>query len=166
MKETIEEIWKLGQLGKNPLENRRLRLAINTSNSWASIYNDLSHSGILPYFDAHLSDEVLRVYHGFDGECLKKPAPISLALLLDFIGSEEEYTLHVGDTRNDLCASQKIVRLNPTKPKKVITVGACYGYEGRSTLEQGVKLPTAEQVYFDHLIDRPQELVEIVKSYY
>lgn len=165
MKETIEEIWKLGQLGSNPLQNRRLRLAINTSNSWASIYRDLQESGVLPYFDAHITEEVLRAYHGVDGDCMKKPAAISLALLLGLISSEEEYTLHVGDTRNDLHASQKVVRLNPAKPKKVITVGACYGYEGRDTLEKGVELPGREQVHFDHLIDHPRELVNIVRGY-
>ena len=164
VKETIEEIWSLGQLGKDPLRNRRLRLAINTSNSWKSIYNDLLKGGILPYFDAHITEETLRAYHGIDGDCMKKPASVSLTFLLGLIGSEGEYTLHVGDTRNDLHASQKIIRLNPQKPESVITVGACYGYEGRVTLEQGVQLPSGETVHFNHLIDTPKELVEIVKN--
>ncbi len=164
IKETIEEIWTLGHLGKDPLQNRRLRLAINTSNSWKSIYNDLLKGGILPYFDAHITEEILRVYHGLDGDCMKKPASISLALMLGLLGSNGEYALHVGDTRNDLHASQKIIRLNPQHPEKVITVGACYGYEGRATLERGVQLSSGT-VYFDHLIDQPKELVDIVKGY-
>ncbi|MBI2667081.1 HAD family hydrolase, partial [Candidatus Woesearchaeota archaeon] len=155
VKETIEEIWALGHLGKNPLRNRRLRLAINTSNSWKSIYKDLSDGEILPYFDAHITEETLLAYHGLEGDCMKKPAAVSLTFLLGRIGSEGKYTLHVGDTRNDLHASQKIIRLNPQKPESVITVGACYGYEGRATLEQGVELPSGERVHFNHLIDKP-----------
>lgn len=34
VKETVEELWKLGQLGKDISRNRRLRLGINTTNSW------------------------------------------------------------------------------------------------------------------------------------
>ncbi len=147
------------------MRNRRLRLAINTSNSWTSVYKDLQKGGILPYFDAHITEETLRAVHGSDGDCMKKPATVSLALLLDLIDSEGEYTIHVGDTRSDLRASQKIVRLNPSKPERLITVGACYGYEGRTILEQGTELPSGEKVYFDHLIDTPRELVEIVSSY-
>ncbi len=165
MAETIREIWELGALGKDPLQNRRLRLAINTNNSWATVYSELSRSGIISYFDAHITEEVLRAYHGLEGDCMKKPASISLALLLGLLNSEEEYTLHVGDTRNDLRASQKIVRLNPRRPEKVITVGACYGYEGRAMLEKGVDISPTERAYFDHLIDQPRELVGIVKSY-
>lgn len=165
MKETVEEIWTLGQLGEDSFRNRRVRLAINSSNSWKSIRSDLQKGGIRQYFDAQVTEEVLRAHHGIDGDCMKKPAAVSLALALDLLGSEAKYTLHVGDTRSDLQASQRVVRLNPQLPERVITVGACYGYEGRATLEQGVELPSGERVHFNHLIDSPKELVDIVKGY-
>ncbi len=164
--DTVREIWSLGSLKKNPLQNRRLRLGINTSNSWATVQRELSRSGILPFFDAQVSEEVLRAYHGLESHCLKKPASISLALAVSLLGSEEKYTLHVGDTRDDLRASQNVVRLNPQESQTLLTVGACYGYEGRILLEQGVEISPNRRVYFNHLIEQPRELVEIVKEYW
>lgn len=164
MKETIEKIWMLGSLAKEYHKNRRLRLGINTTNSWKSIYADLKHGGILPYFDCFITEEVLRQYQGMgNSEPLQKPSTISLALLLETIDSKGASTLHVGDTRNDLRASQKVMRLNPAHPETLITVGACYGYEGRARLEQGVETPEGK-VYFDYLIDTPQELTKIVEE--
>ncbi len=164
VRETIEAIWKIGALNADPRRNRRLRLGINTTNSWASIYNDLTRGGIADYIDGIITTEFLVRYHGNgDGESIKKPSTISLALLLGLLDCEGASTLHVGDTRNDLRASQKVMRLNPLKPETLITVGACYGYEGRKTLEQGVET-THGRVNFDYLIDAPNELVEIVRG--
>ncbi|HLD00467.1 MAG TPA: hypothetical protein VJC39_01865 [Candidatus Nanoarchaeia archaeon] len=165
MKNTIETIWKLGQLGKDPLRNRRLRLGLNTNNSWGSIYKDLVSGEIIQYFDAHITEEVLRAYHGAgDGNSLKKPARVSLALALGLLDSCGDQTLHVGDTLNDLKASRKVIRLNPQFPENILTVGACYGYEGRERLGQGIVTADRERVNFDYLIDKPKELVDIVKE--
>lgn len=164
IKETIEHIWRQGALGRDPKHNRRLRLAINTTNSWKSICNDIKSAGILPFFDAFVTEEVLRNYHGAnDPDPLKKPSTISIALTLGIIDSEGAYTLHVGDTRNDLRASHKVMRLNPNRPETLITCGACYGYEGRGILEQGAETQNGT-VYFDFLIDKPEELTDIVSK--
>lgn len=164
IKKTIKEIWKMGSLTKNVNRNRRLRLGINTTNSWKSIYKDIERGGILPYFDCFITEEILRKYHGADNpDPLKKPSTISLALILGLIDSEGAYTLHVGDTLNDLRASQKVMRLNPMKPETLITVGACYGYEGRKVLEKGIQ-SVEGHFKFDYLIDKPSELVTIVKT--
>jgi len=164
MKETIEEIWKLGALTKDVSRNRRLRLGINTTNSWGSIYRDLDKGGILPYFDCFIAEEVLSRYHGADnGDAIKKPSSISLNLSLELLSSSGGRVLHVGDTLNDLRASHKVLRLNPLREEDIITVGACYGYEGREILEKGVK--TRENVVnFDYLVDQPKELVDVVKE--
>lgn len=163
MKETIEKIWEMGQLSKDPFRNRRLRLGINTTNSWSSIYGDLAAADVIKYFDSRITEEILRCFQGAgDCEPLKKPATISLALAIGLIDSETDLTLHVGDTLNDLSASQKVMILNPMNPKNLITVGACYGYEGRKKLEQGVE-KDGVLVKFDYLIDEPSELIKIVE---
>src|SRR3989344_1586469 len=103
MKETIEQIWRMGALNQSHQRNRRLRLGINTTNSWRSIHNDLKQGGILPYFDGFITEETLRDYHGAGNpEPIKKPSTISLSLLLGLLDSTGAYTLHIGDTRNDL----------------------------------------------------------------
>lgn len=164
MKETIEEIWKLGALTKDPARNSRLRLGINTTNSWRSIYRDLEKGGILPYFDCFITEEVLSRYHGAGNpDAIKKPSSISLNLSLEVLGSSGARVLHVGDTLNDLRASHKVLRLNPLREENIITVGACYGYEGRENLAKGLETKDGV-VKFDYLIDEPKELVAIVQE--
>ena len=94
---------------------------------------------------------------------MKKPSTVSLTLMLGLINCEGSRTLHVGDTLNDLSASQKVMRLNPMNPETLITVGACYGYEGRERLEQGVE-KDGTLIKFDYLIDEPKELIKIVET--
>ncbi len=164
MKETIEKIWEMGQLTKNPQMNRRLRLGINTTNSWGSIYRDLAKADVIKYFDSRITEENLRQFSGVgDCEPLKKPSTVSLAMILGLIDSDGGKTLHIGDTLNDLRSSQKVMVLNPMNPETLITVGACYGYEGREKLEQGVE-KDGTVVKFDYLIDEPKELVKIVEN--
>jgi len=164
MKKTIKEIWKLGCLGKDTRANRRMRLGINTTNTWKNCYRDLEKNGLLQYFDCFITEEVLNMYYGDNnGDALKKPSTISVSLMLAQLGSVGAQTLHIGDTLNDLRASNKVVRLNPLNPESVITVGACYGYEGRPTLENGVEI-AGEKVHFDYLIDKPVELIGIVEE--
>jgi hypothetical protein len=62
-----------------------------------------------------------------------------------------------------LKASQKVLRLNPLHLDKLITVGACYGFEGRERLEKGVEL-MGEIINFDYLVDKPVELIQIVEE--
>ncbi len=164
VKKTIKTIWELGRLGTSPDSNRRLRLGINTTNSWTSIRKDLEKGGILKYFDAYVTEEVLRAYQG-NGmpDPLKKPSPISLALMLGLLDSSGSVALHWGDTLNDLRSSQKIIRLNPANPEKVKTIGACYGYEKREILERGVEVG-GKIVTFDYLVDSPEEVIDIVRS--
>src|SRR3989338_6720071 len=164
MKETITQIWEMGQLNQQTTRNRRLGLGINTTNSWRSIYGDLERAGVLPYFDCFVTEEILREYQGAgNGDALKKPSKVSLALALGLMDCNGAQTLHIGDTLNDLRASQKIIRLRPQKPETVITVGACYGYEGWEVLERGVETASG-RCTFDYLIDQPQELIAIVQK--
>lgn len=166
IKETVEEIWKLGHLSKDYKRNKRLRLGINTTNTWKSVYSDLNKSGLIHCFDSFITEEVLRDYHGAGApNSIKKPSKISLALALGLIDSEGEYTIHVGDTLNDLSASQKVVRLNPLHPETLITVGVGWGYEGKENLEKGIEIPGEGKAYFNHIIEKPSELVNIVKKY-
>ncbi len=166
IKESIEEIWKLGHLSSDYKRNKRLRLGINTTNTWKSVYSDLSKGGIIHCFDSFITEEVLRSYHGAENpNSIKKPSKISLALALGLIDSEGQYTIHVGDTLNDLAASQKVMRLNPSHPETLITVGVGWGYEGKEKLEEGLEIPGEGNIYFNHIIEKPSELVNIVKKY-
>jgi len=162
-KETVQKIWEIGHLNENPSRNKRLRMSINTTSSWDTVSYDLKRAGILPYFDCFVTEEVLRTYHGSNNSsAIHKPSKISLALTLGLIDSEGEFVMHVGDTLNDLAASQKVVRLNPMRPETLITVGAGWGYEGREKLEQGVKVDGLGTVHFNHIVDRPERLVGLV----
>jgi len=162
--ETIKEIWRMGSLNDRPGRWTRTRLGINTSNSWESISHDLRNAGLLEYFDTIVTEEVLRNFHGTDSQSIIKPSTIPIGIMLGLLNTSGSYTLHVGDTLNDLRCSQKVLRLNPMRPESLITIGACYGYEGRTILEQGVELGTTT-VKFNHLIDKPQELIPIVQEY-
>jgi phosphoglycolate phosphatase-like HAD superfamily hydrolase len=166
MKDTILKIWELGHLTKDPLRNRRLRLAINTTNTWKSIYSSLKSEGVLHCFDGFITEEVLRAYHGAgQPDSIKKPSKISLAMVLGLIDSEGDTTLHIGDTLHDLAASQKVVLLNPQRPETLLTVGAAWGYEGRSKLEEGVEVANGTRAYFNYIIDSPEQLIPIVEKH-
>lgn len=166
MKEAVIEIWEAGSLNLDSGRNKGLRLGINTSNVWKPVFKDLKNAGILNYFDSYVSEEILKQYHGNGHSSgIKKPSKISLALALGLIDSPGDRVLHVGDTLNDLAASQKVMRLNPEHPETLITVGVDWGYSGRSALEKGVNVEGQGTVYFDHIINKPKELVEITKKY-
>jgi len=165
VKETILKIWEMGHLTNDPKNNRRLRLAINTTNTWDSIYKELLKEGVLHCFDSFVTEEVLRDYQGAgNSNGIIKPSKISLALTLGLIDSVGESVLHIGDTLNDLAASYKVIRLNPSRPETLITVGAAWGYEGRKKLEQGVRVKYDGIIHFNYIIDRPEELVGIVEG--
>ncbi|MDP3639964.1 MAG: hypothetical protein Q8R53_02050, partial [Nanoarchaeota archaeon] len=165
VEETVKKIWERGSIkGTDPLNCRRVRLGINSSNTYKGIVQELQ--SILPYFDTVMTSDFLRRYHGTGkGGILTKPATISLALLLDLLQSEGKATIHVGDTLDDLAASQNIVRHEPIPhTETLITVGACYGYQGRERLEKGVETVNG-RVHFDYLIDAPKDLIPIVEEH-
>ena len=165
MRKAILDIWQSGHLRHDSPSNRRVRLAINTTNSWDSIYGELVNEGVIHCIDAYVSNETLRDYHGAGGQNgITKPSKISLAIILGLIDSEGGSTLHVGDTLNDLAASHKVVRLNPSRPETLITVGVSWGYEGRERLEKGVSIPDGGTIHFNYIIDRPEELLPIVRK--
>ena len=166
MKNALKEIWEIGGLNSDYRKTRRLRLGINTTNTWSSVYKDLNKTGVMQFFDSFITEEVLREFQGAGNpDAIKKPSKISLALALGLINSEGEYTMHVGDTLNDLAASQKITRLNPLHPETLITVGVSWGYEGKANLEKGVEVPGEGRVYFNHIVNTPSEIVQLVKKY-
>lgn len=166
VEQAVRDIWKLGHLTSDPQRNRRLRLAINTTNTWGSIHQELRSARILHCFDCFVTDETLRQYYGSAANgTISKPSTISLALTLGLIDSPGEAVLHIGDTRNDLVASQKIMRLNPQQPETLLTVGCTWGYEGRKELEKGVEVPGEGTVHFNRLVDEPSQLVGIVRDF-
>ena len=161
----IKEIWELGSLGDDPLVNRRIRLAVNTTNSWGSTRVDLLQGGILSYIDAMVTYDTLNLFQGAGNPgAVLKPSPVSLALTLDLLdlpyGSE---VLHIGDTLGDLKASCNIIRMGSPQPEGLITVGACWGFEGREVLEKGVEKDYGA-LRFNYLADKPEELVQIVRE--
>ena len=165
IKDAIVKIWEMGHLSQNPERNRRLRLSINTTNTWQSIYQDLARGGILGCFDCYVTDEVLRAYHGAgQATALYKPSRVSLALTLGLIDSSGDSVMHVGDSLSDLAASQKVFTLNPSRPETLTTVGVAWGYEGREKLEKGVKIADGTTAHFNYIIDKPEELVGIVEG--
>ncbi len=166
MKNALKEIWEIGGLNSDPKRTRRLRLGINTTNTWSSVYKDLNKNEVVQFFDSFITEEVLREFQGAGNpDSIKKPSKISLALVLGLIDSEGENVMHVGDTLNDLAASQKIIRLNPLHPETLITVGVSWGYEGKENLEKGIEISGEGRAYFNHLVDEPSEIVELVKKY-
>lgn len=166
MKETLKELWEMSHLSEDPLRNRRLRLAINTTNTWKSIRKELVSEDVLHYFDSFITEEVLAQYHGAGNpDAIKKPSKISLALTLGLVGSEADRTLHIGDTLNDLSGSNKIIQLNPNNPQSIITAGVVWGYEGRERLERGVETPEGI-IHFDYILDKPEEILQVVKELY
>ncbi len=88
MKRALGVIRRIGNLDQDPLRNRRLFMGINTTNSWKSISGDLEREGCLGYFDGFITKENLKEYQGNgNDEPLKKPSPISLALMLNLSNS-------------------------------------------------------------------------------
>ncbi len=168
VKEMLDEIYKLGSLSKNPNIPKRLRMAINTTNSWESIADELTKAGVLHYFDTQTAAEMLDQYHGAgNGNAIKKPSKLSVALTLDNLGTEGARTMHVGDTLSDLRASRQVVRpgYGPSHPEDLIMVGVSWGYEGKDTLQEGVLLPNGERTHFDYIIEQPQDLIWLVKKH-
>ena len=169
MKEVVATVHQLGSLlPTNLTMSKRLRLAINTTNSWASISTELEKTEVLHYFDSQIGIEMLRVFHGAgDGNALKKPSSVSVGYSLLQLGTDGDYTMHVGDTRADLAASRNVLipGQDPRHRKNLIMVGAAWGYEGRKKLEEGTTLENGEQTHFDYIIDKPKDLIWLVRKH-
>ena len=165
----IEDIFMIGSLDSDPSVPTRLRMGINTTNSYIpSVHYDLKKASILQYFDTQIGAEMLELYHGAaNGHAIKKPSKLSVEMCLGRLGTRGERTIHVGDTLNDLSASKGIVRnmYSPHDKEDIITVGALWGYEPKEKLMEGVILADGTHVHFDHLASEPQEIVWLVKKY-
>lgn len=174
MKWAVEEIFKMGSLDRGFSRNKRIRLALNTSNSWSIVSGDLEKNNILQYFDSYVSKEILSEYHGFGGaNGIKKPSSISLAYALGILDASGDSVIHVGDSLVDLAAGKKIQRLGLGFEENLKTIGVTWGYAGegrgkdvaRSVLESGVEIPGKGRHYFDYIVDTPKELVNIISDY-
>jgi len=166
MKEAVEEVWRLGHLTKNASLNHRMRLAINTSNSWKSIYSELSAAGLVHCFDSFVTAEVLTEYTGTGNSgSINKPSKISVALSLNILDTDGGATFHVGDTLADLKASLDVKSTGKSyKGESLITIGAAWGYEGRESLERGVDTDGGT-THFRHIADSPGDLPKIISQY-
>jgi phosphoglycolate phosphatase-like HAD superfamily hydrolase len=169
MKATLKEIYKIGALSsQNTTTPNRLRIGVNSTNTWETIGKELEKAGVIQYFDAQIGIEMLREIHGAgDGNALKKPSKVSVAHMLYYLGTAGDNTMHVGDTRADLAASKNVLLPggSPTNRKNLIMVGTSWGYEGRDVLEQGTVLENGTHVHFDYIIDKPKDLVWLVKKH-
>jgi len=144
---------------------KEIRLGINTSNSAKTVYSDLKKYGIFDYFDFLITADTLKYIAGERKvEDLKKPNNFSVGLALKLWGCYPEEMIFVGDTLDDLKSSLV------TNKKRVITVGALYGYEGEK-LKRGAELGDIVdeekiKLTFDHFIQKPTDLLKLVKSEY
>lgn len=165
IKQAISKIYKMGSLSEDPKRTRRLRMGINTTNTWKNVHPTLKKNKISDYFDFQLTKDFLADYDGAgNSNYITKPSKISIAIALALADAQGKSTIHVGDTVNDLAASQKVVRLNPIEPDKLKTIGVAWGYEGKERLEKGVDTESGT-VYFDRIVDTPAQLVKAIGYY-
>ena len=166
IKQAVLKIHRIGHLSEDYKRTRRLRMGINTTNLWKNVYPALKKNNILRYIDFQLTKDFLSEYEGSgNSNYVTKPSKISLACSLDLADSQGEFTIHIGDTVNDLAASQKVVRLNPMHPETLITVGVAWGYEGKERLEKGVETESGT-IYFNRIVDKPSQLVKVIEYYF
>ncbi|MGV8169017.1 MAG: HAD family hydrolase, partial [Candidatus Nanoarchaeia archaeon] len=165
MKKAIKDIWYLGRFSKDPSRNQSMKFAINTTNSWKSIYPELVENNILQYFDSFCTAETLKNYDGSGNHsAMNKPSKVSVALMLYVLGTDGGATIHIGDTLSDLKASIDVRRFGGLKSENLITVGCAWGFDGKDTLKEGVKT-NGGTVYFQHIADKPSDLPEIIRMY-
>ena len=172
MKEAISEIWKIGRLDNDPKRNRSIRMAINTTNNWSSIHKDLVRFGIDQYFDSFCTAETLDAFVGDGGkyESINKPSKVSVALMLDILGSHGDATFHIGDTIADLRASYDVRRHLSIKGENLITIGSAWGFDGFDILKNGYEPKDSKgnstgRINFHHIAEHPSQLPGIIKLY-
>ncbi|MBN1275182.1 HAD hydrolase-like protein [Candidatus Woesearchaeota archaeon] len=165
MPQAVKRVWELGHLQEDASFNQRVRLAINTTNSWKSIYRDLSHHGLLCCFDSFVTAETLKRYDANgNSQAIMKPSKIAVALSLSVLGAAGEATMFVGDTLSDLQACTDVARTGSYRKERLVPVGVAWGFDGRDVLMEGVKTDSG-QAYFRHIVETPEELVGLVESY-
>ena len=166
IREAILEMHELGNLRSDTKMKHRVRLGINTTNSWPSIKNELGLSGVLGCFDTHVTAEDLNDFLGYGKQgAINKPSKVSCALSLMKLDARGSLTLHIGDTIADLKASLDVRRPdNPYSGENLITVGVSWGYEGPEALIKGFKTD-AGSYHFSHLVQSPSQLPRIMEQY-
>jgi phosphoglycolate phosphatase-like HAD superfamily hydrolase len=166
IKESLEEVWSMGRLNSNTERNQTLRLAINSTNDWKSIQPDMVRFGIINYFDSYCTAETLKQYDGSGNHgAIHKPSKISVALMLNILGTDGDTTFHLGDALSDLKASVDVRKYGGLKKENLITIGAAWGFEGREALEKGITLESGITAHFNWIVDHPSELPKIIKQY-
>lgn len=163
IREAIQEISRLNLYPASD-KSTKLRIGLNSSNTWRSIGPELLWFGLIDYFDSFVTEETLRKEGDGNLSKLNKPSTASVALMLKKLGIRAKETIHIGDTLVDLCASHQVQVNERDQPENLITIGVSYGFEEREVLEQGVIIPSGERVYFDTIVDRPNEIVPEVKK--
>jgi phosphoglycolate phosphatase-like HAD superfamily hydrolase len=166
IKEALAEMHELGNLKRDTRLKHRVRLGINTTNSWPSIFNELTLGGAIGYIDAHVTSEDLDEFQGFGPQgALSKPSKVSCALALMKLDARGSTALHYGDTISDLKSSFDVRRPdNPYCGENLRTVGVCWGYEGREPLAKGFTTEAGSH-HFDHLIDQPDQMPQVMAQY-
>ena len=161
----LKEVWEMGRLSKDPRNNKAMRLAINTTNSWKSIYPELIQHNILHYFDSHCTDENLKEFEGSGNHnAIKKPSKVSVALMLNILDSDGEMTFHIDDTVAGLKASNDVRRFGGLKSENLITIGAGQGFEGYDHLNRGYKT-NGTTIHFNEVIEDIRQWPDVIKKY-
>mgnify|MGYP005838191619 CR=1 FL=1 len=164
MEQALRTIREMTSLSEDVERNRRVLMAINTTNSWESIHKELSENELIQCFDYKVTKETLLAYHGAGkGKSLEKPSKISVALSLQQMGTNGVATIHIGDSLVDLQSSINVRKFGDYRNESLITVGVLWGYEGEKIL-QGVKTDYG-RVNFRHIAEKPEDLPRIISTY-
>lgn len=164
MTSIIPQIHEICSLSENTIRNQRVRMGINTTNSWKTIHKELKEKSLLPYFDSFVSYEIMERYAGEGlGKGIHKPSKVSLHLSLERLGTNCSSTLFFGDSLTDLKASVNLP-IKGTRTENLITVGCSWGYEGKDRLKSGIK-ENGKTHHFDYLIDNPNQMLDLVKDF-
>ena len=123
--------------------------AIFSQNSRSAIDQSLSTIGLAGYFEVVIGYEEV----SFDRQ---KPAPDGLLSCLEHLELDRGAILYVGDHDTDVeCARRANVALaQDGSDLRVVSVGAEFGGEG----------PVAWKIAPDHVVQRPEELTELVRA--
>jgi len=163
--DAISKVWEMGRLGSDVNNNQALRLAINTTNSWKSIYPELVSHGLKSYFESFCTAETLKAFDGSGNHnAIMKPSKISIALMLNVLGTKGESTFHLDDTIAGLKASVGVRRFGGLQSENLITIGAGWGFEGADKLNQGFSDDKGTH-HYNHVIEHPSQLPDIIKQY-
>lgn len=150
IKETIAEIYKRSR----PKEGRAqgLRIVLNTTSRFSTVKKPYYENGLEQYFDSKVTREMLPESKITN---LTKPHAYSIEWALDLAGVRPEEALSVGDTEVDILAGRTLRRRRPDIIERVRTVAVTWGYYKREELAPHQP---------EYLIDKPSQLIEIVKE--